>query len=327
MDNVFSSIASGVIMADIEDKVRLCNRAAESILGSTAADIVGFPIDEILPPMSPILQPHLTEVVKNGKPLIGLELNPTLPERGAIYLLINLSPLVDVNNTTQGVTIVLDDVTEKKRLQAQGHLFERMVSPAVIQQIDHHKLHLGGERMEVTALFADLRGFTSEGLPPELLVSILNKHLAIAVESILGEGGTIDKFLGDAVMAWFNAPLPQPDHPIRAVRAALGIRKAIEKLHDGFVDDGQLSFGIGIHCGEAMLGLVGTEKRMEYTAIGDSINTAKRIQENTGAGQILISAQVYQQVSDHVSVRKVEPILARGKRDRVEVFEVLEMKE
>ena len=124
-------------------------------------------------------------------------------------------------------------------------------------------------------------------------------------------------------MAWFNAPILQADHALRSIRAALGIRKAVTALYDELPQEFHLSFGVGIHFGDAVLGLVGSEKQLEYTAIGDSVNTAKRIQENASAGQILISYEVYKQVSDLIQVRQVEPINAKGKRKPVGVFEVV----
>jgi class 3 adenylate cyclase len=107
------------------------------------------------------------------------------------------------------------------------------------------------------------------------------------------------------------------------VRAALGVKQAVLNLHKGLPPEFQLSFGVGIHFGDAVLGLVGTETRLEYTAIGDSVNTAKRIQENATAGQILISAEAYNQVADRVLVRQVEPIHAKGKRQPVVVYELV----
>lgn len=327
MDNVFASIASGVITANTDDKILLSNRAAESILGCSEIELVGHNLVEIFPPIAHDLLNRVQEVRQKDQHLVGLEFKSTLPQRGAVTLSFNLSPLKDALQSTQGVAIVLDDLTEKKRLEAQRRLFERMVSPAVIDQLDPDKLQLGGKRVGITTLFADIRGFTSfsETVDPETLVSVLNSYLAAAAEAILAEQGTIDKFMGDAVMAWFNAPIPQPDHAMRAVRAALGIRQAVEALTQEIPSELQRSFGVGIHYGEVVLGLVGTETRLEYTAIGDSVNTAKRIQENSSAGQILISAEVYTQLDNKVNVRKVEPIQAKGKKQPVEVYEVIEL--
>jgi PAS domain S-box-containing protein len=325
MDNIFASIASGVITADIQDQITLCNRAAESILGHARPDIVGHRLDEVLASVSKEIQPHLASVRKTDTPVIGLEISHKLPERGNVDWRLNLSPLKDADQTTQGVAIVLDDLTERKRLEAQRRLFERMVSPAVINQLDPNSLALGGRRVDITVLFADIRGFTtySEKQSPEDLVSVLNKHLAAAAEAVLAEEGTIDKFLGDAVMAWFNAPIPQKDHSLRAVRAALALRDAIAKLHSELPAAAQLDFGVGIHYGDAVLGLIGTEKRLEYTAIGDSVNTTKRIQENAARNQILISKEAYERVKKEVNAKPYAPLMVKGKTQPVEVYEVV----
>jgi adenylate cyclase len=155
---------------------------------------------------------------------------------------------------------------------------------------------------------------------------VLNRYLAAAADAVLSQEGTIDKFMGDAVMAWFNAPIPQPDHAMRAVRAALSMRAAVQRLLYELPPEFHLQFGAGIHFGDVVLGLVGTERRLEYTAIGDSVNTAKRIQENAIANQILISEAAYHFVADKVTVRPVEPILAKGKRDPLVVYEVIGLK-
>lgn len=180
----------------------------------------------------------------------------------------------------------------------------------------------------ITTLFADVRGFTSfsENLAPEQLVSILNQYLGAAAKSILVEEGTIDKFMGDAVMAWFNAPIPQPDHAMRAVKAALRMRDAIDALHRELPPEFQLGFGAGIHFGPAVLGLVGTEQRIDYTAIGDSVNTAKRIQENAAKGQILISEDAYKSIKNEIIIRDVAPIQAKGKRHPINVYELIRLK-
>jgi adenylate cyclase len=241
---------------------------------------------------------------------------------------LNLSPLKDADQTTQGVAIVLDDLTDRKKLEAQHRLLERMVSPAVLDQVDPDSLQIGGQLRDITVFFADIRGFTSfsEINSPAQLVAVLNRYLAAGADAVLAHGGAVDKFLGDAVMAWFNAPVPQPDHTLRAVRAALDLRAAIRKLHSELPPEAQLSFGVGIHYGEAVLGWIGTEKRLEYTAIGDSVNTAKRIQENAARNQILISKEAYERVKDLLEVRPFTPLQVKGKRELVDVYEVLGLK-
>jgi PAS domain S-box-containing protein len=324
MDDIFESIASGVLTVDLDDKITISNRAAQEILHQDGSQLVGQKLSEI-PLFGDVdLSNHLAYVRQTNRQILGLESTPYVPGRGALTLSLNLSPLKGIDQTTRGVAIVVEDLTDQKRLEAQRRLFERMVSPAVIEQLNPDELQLGGKRTQITTLFADIRDFTgfSERCDPEELVSVLNQYLGVATEAVLAQEGTIDKFMGDAVMAFFNEPIPQTEHTLRAVRAALSMREAIYALRERMSREYQLSFGIGIHCGEAILGLIGTQTRMEYTAIGDSVNTAKRIQENAAPGQILISAQAYQQVFNQVIASPVSPVLAKGKRNPLPVFEV-----
>jgi len=329
MDNVFSSIVSGVITADVEDKITLINSAAAAILGKTSRDLIGLPIHEMLAPFAESLSNHIENVRHTDQSVVGLEAAANLPLRGQVDLRFNLSPLKDADQKSHGVAIVLDDLTEHKQLEAQRRLFQKMVSPKVIEQIDPDQIALGGKRAQITTLFADIRGFTafSENHSPEELVSVLNQYLKSSADAVLEEEGTIDKFMGDAVMAWFNAPIAQRDHTLRAVKAALGIREGFEALYETLPKDAHLSFGAGIHFGEAVLGVIGTEQRIDYTAIGDSVNTAKRIQENSEEGQILISEAAYKLVKGEVEVKEVEPVHAKGKRKPLKVYEVIGLKE
>ena len=239
-----------------------------------------------------------------------------------------MTPLKEEEEQNQGVTIVVEDLTERKRLMASRSLFERMVGPAVIEQLNPDAIQLGGSRAMITTMFADLHGFTNlgENVSPETLISVINCYLSAAADAILIQEGTIDKFLGDAVMAWFNAPIPQPDHALRAIKAALAIRDVLPLIHCQFPPEFQLNFSIGVDSGESVLGLVGTEKRLEFTAIGDSVNTAKRLQEYARPGQIVISAATWHLVKDQVEVQKLDPFTAKGKTGLLSVFEVIGLK-
>ena len=218
MDDVFASIVSGVITADVEDQITLCNRAAASILGQASAEIVGRKLGEIVPEFAGDIQAHLLSVRESEQPIVGLELSQILPERGHVDWHFNLSPLKDAGQKTQGVAIVLDDLTERKRLEAQRKLFERMVSPAVINQLDPNSLQLGGKRTDITVLFADVRGFTSfsESQEPEKLVSILNRYLAAMAESVLSQEGTIESLW--AMRSWRGSMPPYCKRITHSVR-------------------------------------------------------------------------------------------------------------
>ncbi len=324
MDDVFSSIVSGVITTDLEHRITLTNSVAEEVLGDTQANLLGKEVNQIQIFDQINLSHYLTRVHQLHHPIKGLQFDVQKPQKRPLNLRFNISPLKDAEGTILGTAIVVEDLTETRRLEAQRRLFERMVSPVVIDQLNPDELDLGGARMYITTLFADIRGYTSlsERCDPDTLVSVLNRYLGAATEAILEEEGTIDKFMGDAIMAFFNAPILQTDHTLRAVRAALQMRKTINDIKGEFPPEMRLQVGIGIHSGDAVLGLVGTEKRMEYTAIGDSVNIAKRLQENAAPGQILISARSYQAIKDAVQVQQIDPLNVRGKKQLIPVYEL-----
>lgn len=329
MDNVFASIDSGVITADIRDQITMVNRAAETILDRPQLDLVGTLLDQLLPSLGTGLGRMVEEVKTKDERYVGLEVNPVLPSRGTVNLSMHLSPLKDGQQATQGVAIVLEDLTETKRLRSKYAIFQRMVSPAVIDSLpaDPAMLKLGGHRQEVSVLFADIRGFStfSEHLDPERLLDVLNRYLGIAAEAVLLMEGTLDKFMGDAVMAIFNAPLPQPDHVLRAARAALLMQKDIEAFQQHVDSRWRLNFGLGINTGKAVVGMVGTPQRLDYSAIGDDVNLAKRIQENAGPGQILMSEAAYLPVKEQVKARPLGAMKVKGREQPVVVHEVLDI--
>ncbi len=214
---------------------------------------------------------------------------------------------------------------EREKQQIRG-LFERYVAPSVVEQVlaKPDQVGLGGTRKTLTVLFADVRGFSafSANISPELLIELLNQYIRVAADAVLAQQGTLDKFMGDAVMAFFNAPLSQPDHPIRAVRAAWAIKQAVRELHRGLPPQYHLNFGIGVSIGDAVVGNVGTSKMMNYTVIGDSVNKAKRLQENANGGQILISQITYHMVQEYIEAEPVGNVPLKGQTYPEMVYEV-----
>lgn len=200
-------------------------------------------------------------------------------------------------------------------------LLHRFLPSAVADRMiaNPEAIQPGGERQLVTVLFADLRGFTrwAEDRPPEEVMYMLNQKLALGASAVLAEGGTLDKYMGDALMAVFNTPVAQADHASRAVRVAQAIREAIAiSSNDG------LDFSIGINTGPVVAGYVGTQAMMNYTVLGDAVNQAKRLQEMAKPGQILISETTHALLETPVGVENYGSMHLRGRAQPVQVFEI-----
>lgn len=205
--------------------------------------------------------------------------------------------------------------------------FSRFVSPAVVEQLLRDPTHvkLGGKLQPLTVMFADLEGFTSvsETTPPEELLLILNAHHELVVRLIQEYGGTIDKFIGDAVMALYNTPLEQPDHVEQAVRTALAIQEALPAFHDQFPPEFRMKINIGLHTGQAIVGNVGAPNLMDFTAVGDTVNVAARLQTQGRGGQIIASLPVCEVVRQDVEVRELGSIMLKGRAVAVSACEII----
>jgi PAS domain S-box-containing protein len=335
MDDVFSSIASGVITTDVRDKVTLFNRAAESIIGMQADEVVGLPYTQALRCLGSDVEFLLKQVKLSETPVMSYELQPELPDRGSVWLRMSLSPLKDSRDVTNGVTIVVDDLTAQRELEARvrrvKETFQRYVAPAVVERLitNPDLVRLGGVQQEITSFYADIRSFTafSEKAQPEFQIEVLNNHLTLAAEAILAEEGTLDKFVGDSAMAIFNAPEPQEDHTLRAVRAALAMQQAVRESHERMSEREWLFFGVGITVGEAVVGNIGSAVLQSFTAIGDCVNLSCRLSDIAGPGQIFISAQAHERVKDYVEARCVGDVQVKGHSLPDEIYEVVGLKE
>ena len=230
------------------------------------------------------------------------------------------------------VKLILGYVLESIKKQKVINAFKKYVAPEVVDELakkGDFSISLGGEKRHVAVLFVDIRGFTpmSEGLMPEEVVEILNEYLNLTTNAIFKNKGTLDKFIGDATMAIFNAPFDLDDYVFRAVCTAMDIAKGSDalqaKLQERF--GRSVSFGIGVHCGDAVVGNIGCEHRMDFTAIGDTVNTAARLESNAARGQILISKEVYEHVKDRVDAKEIGAIPLKGKSQEVFVYQLSEI--
>lgn len=210
--------------------------------------------------------------------------------------------------------------------------FSKYVSKQVADRILREKdyLNLKGERRIVTVLFADIRGFTplAEALPPEKVLDILNEYFSIMIDIVFTYGGVLNKFIGDAIMVTFNAPLDQKYHELRAIFTGLEIQRQIASINRTRIarSEPQINIGIGINTGEAVAGNVGSAARLEYTVIGSGVNLAQRIESSTEKGQLHISETTYTAVKDFVEVIKLEPVKVKGIAEPVQLYAVINAK-
>ena len=260
---------------------------------------------------------------------IGVEviLCVTINNRGTTYNIIYM-PLVAVISFIYALAIHY--VVEKARKQKVLNAFRKYVAPQIVEEISKKgdfSIELGGQNKDIAVLFVDIRGFTtmSEALEPERVVEILNEYLSLTTKAIFDNLGTLDKFVGDATMAVFNSPFDLDDYEFKAVCAAMDIVKGGEELEKVLFEKygRSVGFGVGVNCGPAVIGNVGCDFRMDFTAIGDTVNTAARLEANAKKGQVLISDVLYERVKDRVEVNEIGQIPLKGKSNGVMVYEVI----
>lgn len=246
------------------------------------------------------------------------------------YLTDMMSPLLTVVGCYVGSTIY-NYVTERKQRVLIKTMFSQYVNPTVVDELLAHpeKLRLGGERKELTLFFSDIENFTqiSETMPPENLVTILNEYLNVMTAIILANNGTLDKYEGDAIVAFWGAPIPQKDHALRACRTAIEMQRSLIGLRKLWKDDGkpQLNVRIGINSSEVIVGNMGGANRFDYTAIGDGVNLGARLESANKQYKtsILISESTYKSVAQQVIAREIDYLVVSGKTKPIRVFELM----
>ncbi len=319
MDNIFSSIANGIITTNSAGIVTTFNHASSLILRLDPRQVIGKLYTEAfrnLPPQLGLIERFRQAIDQHQLHAHGTFVPssveyplPNHEQDATVTLGLYMSSLRDTLGSHIGAALVIDDRTELKRAQAKAkeirRIFERYVHPNVVQQLikDPMALNLGGETKEISVLFADIRGYTSlsEKMPPENVMHLINGYLKIMCEAIWEEEGTLTAFQGDALMAIFNAPLPQKQHALRAVRAAWKMRVAVQEYQLNLPPESRVSFGIGVNTGLATVGNVGAQERLQnYTAIGDVVNVASRIQNNVSDSNILLNEPTRLQVLKYV---------------------------
>ncbi len=232
----------------------------------------------------------------------------------------------EIERLANGFNVMVDGLKERDKLRST---FGKYMTASVMEHLMSGKVALGGETLTVTILFADIRSFTtlSEKMDAQALVALLNEYFTEMVGAVMSEDGVVDKYIGDAIMAVFGAPVPKPDDAVRAVRAAVKMRAALVHLNDRLAKRGlgPLANGVGIHTGEVVAGNIGSEARMEYTVIGDAVNVASRLESCTKDLQVgvLISQDTWSHCEGKIEARPMKELHVKGRAQPIMTYEVL----
>jgi adenylate cyclase len=227
--------------------------------------------------------------------------------------------------------IGIDNIRLVQRLRAESEIrtnLARFLPRELVQEVVESRVPIGagGSKCKLSVLFADLRGFTSlsERLDPSELIETMNGYFHRMVDAVFQHGGTLDKFIGDAVMAFWGAPLSRPDDAIRSIRCALEMQKQLRQLNETRRAAGRppLEMGIGLHCGEAVVGNVGSDKRLEYTALGSTVNIAARIEDRSEPNTVLISEVLHDEVRGQVAGQWLDVTQLKGVSRPMRLFSV-----
>ena len=309
LSNIFASIGSGVITINGDNCVIVCNEAAEGITGIDNDACNGLPLREVLHGVTEIFYENIEMVRHDHMQHLWAERFERHGQQK--YWQVVASPLRDENHINRGVALVIDDLSERKEQEEQRRLLGTFVSEALLENIGSiSELDTSPTERTISAMFADLRDFTafSEYLQPEDLMRIINRYLGAASDAVTTHDGIVDKYLGDAITALWNTQLNhQADHAIRALWAAKAIMEEVRALHAVVDPDHRLHFGIGIHTGHSVLGMVGGANRIEFAALGEATDDSKFLQENAEPGEIIISADTFALVKNHCDAEAIPP--------------------
>jgi PAS domain S-box-containing protein len=328
-ENVLQNLSNGVITLDGAQRITKVNRAARRILGrDNGADLVGVVVSDLLGPTNQWVLDSLAEADDDGQPHVQLDREIDLGNGERVSVNVTAAPLASLHQHAKEYMLVLEDITREKRIK--GTMVRFMSDRVVEQLLDLDETLLGGATQEVTILFADIRNFTglSERLGAREMVAVLNDYFALMVDVIFKHGGTLDKFIGDAIMAVFGAPFVAADDTDNAVATAIEMLARLREFNQRQESEGRstLKIGVGIDTGEVVAGTIGSPRRMDYTVIGDHVNVASRVESaNKYYGtRILVTEHTQKRLRKDHRVREIDKARVIGRDGSVTLFEILD---
>ncbi|MGJ3259585.1 MAG: GAF domain-containing protein [Rhodospirillales bacterium] len=332
-ESMLESMTNAVVTLDEDGKIVTCNAAGLRILRIKANDIIDKKAEDVFIDENAWLMEQAAEVDETGEGDIKMDAeiivgDGEVVKREKINCNVTCLPLLSPEDKKLGVMFMIEDISSEKRMKST---MSRYMDPGLADQLmAGGDDALGGKALDATVLFSDVRSFTTitESLGPQGTVQMLNEYFTIMVECISREGGMLDKFIGDAIMAGFGVPLPHDDDEDRAVRAGIAMISELWEWNKEREAKGEMpiDMGLGLNTDNVVTGNIGSPKRMDYTMIGDGVNLAARLESacKQYAARILISDLTYKKLKGTYRIRDIDRVIVKGKTKPVEIYEVLD---
>jgi adenylate cyclase len=326
-ESVLESMSSGVLTLDDAEKIITCNASGLRILRAGAGAVINKPAADFFTGANAWLLEKIKRVGDTQQQEVTMD-GAMEFDGEKLSANVTITPLISVDHKRIGSMLMIEDISSEKRMKST---MARYMDPSIAEELLAAGADaLGGRSVPATVLFSDIRGFTTltEELGPHATVSMLNEYFEIMVECIQHEGGMLDKFIGDAIMAAFGIPVGHDDDEDRAVRAAIAMIRSLETWNITRVNEGKkpVNIGIGLNSDVVVTGNIGSRKRMDYTIIGDGVNLAARLESacKQYAARILISEFTQKKLRGTYRMREIDLVVVQGKTRPVSVFEILD---
>ena len=326
-ESMLESMSNGVLTLDEDGRMVTCNRAGLRILRADFDDLRGLPAEELFTGDNAWVVERLWAVAETTAPDVTMDAELML-EGERVSLNLTVLPLRSGEDRHLGTMLMMEDISAEKRVKAT---MSRYMDPALANQVlESREDLLGGAASEATVLFSDVRSFTTltERLGAQGTVQLLNEYFTLMVDCITREGGMLDKFIGDAIMAGFGVPVAHDDDPDRAVRAAVAMIRALDQWNARREAEGEMPvhIGIGLNTDVVVSGNIGSPKRMDYTMIGDGVNLAARLESACKFyhARVLLSDHTLKKLRGTYRTREADRVIVKGKTEPVAVHELLD---